>query len=45
LTNETVTGDAVGVDADARLLVSVPGEFQLRAIAAGDVTHVRPISR
>lgn len=36
---EAVTGEAVGVDADGRLLVRIAGE--VRAFAAGDVHHLR----
>jgi BirA family biotin operon repressor/biotin-[acetyl-CoA-carboxylase] ligase len=38
---EPVEGRAEGMDDDGRLLVAVPGG-QVRALAAGDVVHVRP---
>jgi BirA family biotin operon repressor/biotin-[acetyl-CoA-carboxylase] ligase len=40
---EPVEGHVEGVDDDGRLLVAVPGG-QVRALAAGDVVHVRPPS-
>jgi BirA family biotin operon repressor/biotin-[acetyl-CoA-carboxylase] ligase len=42
---EAIRGDAVGVDGDGRLLVRPTDGTAEVAIAAGDVTHVRAISR
>lgn len=41
----TVTGSAIEVDSAGRLVLQPAGGGQPLAIAAGDVTHVRPISR
>jgi BirA family biotin operon repressor/biotin-[acetyl-CoA-carboxylase] ligase len=38
---EVLTGEAEGVDDDGRLLVRAGGG-DVRALAAGDVVHVRP---
>jgi BirA family biotin operon repressor/biotin-[acetyl-CoA-carboxylase] ligase len=38
-------GDAVGVDSDGRLLVTPDGAVEPVPVAAGDVTHLRAISR
>jgi BirA family biotin operon repressor/biotin-[acetyl-CoA-carboxylase] ligase len=38
-------GDAVGIDSDGRLVVRPDGATDAIAVAAGDVTHLRAISR
>ncbi len=45
LPEQRLLGVASEVDATGRLLIEPDGGGQARAVAAGDVTHVRPISR
>ncbi|HET6210035.1 MAG TPA: biotin--[acetyl-CoA-carboxylase] ligase [Jatrophihabitans sp.] len=45
LPDRTVTGRALAVDPAGRLVLQPDGGGPAQAIAAGDVTHIRPISR
>lgn len=39
---ESVAAKAVDIDSEGRLLIQVGAEPELRAVASGDVTHLRP---